>query len=136
MNGQTSWREVVLMMNWNAEAPAQRRDLSEDYPGAQQSPPTLPCSFEEKLQQGPHLCNYRGAAGLGQSRSPQRPGREFCVRRHRWQFWKRFWKWSEPLNLADPISAVGNPGEDAGVDGMPAGWAPTASPTRTHVLFW
>jgi hypothetical protein len=45
---------------------------------------------------------------------------KFCVKRHRY----RFWKWSESLDLADPVSEVGDPGEDAGVNGMPAIQAP------------
>lgn len=67
------------------------------------------------------MCSYEDAAGLWGASSSQRPGLKFCVRRHRF----RFWKWSESLDLADPVSEVGDSGEDAGVNRMPAIQAPT-----------
>lgn len=42
------------------------------------------------------------------------------MKRHRF----RYWKWSESLDLADPVSEVGDPGEDAGVNRRPAVQAP------------
>lgn len=42
------------------------------------------------------------------------------MKRHRF----RYWKWSESLDLADPVSEVGDPGEDAGVNRKSAVQAP------------
>lgn len=66
------------------------------------------------------MCSHKDAAGLWGASSLERFGLKFCVKRHR--SW--FWKWSESLDLADPVSEVGDPGEDAGVNGMPTVQAP------------
>lgn len=92
--------------------------LSKDCLEACCSPWSLLWSLGDKEQQEPDLCSYKIAAGLRGASSAQRPRVKFCGRRF------RFWKWSESPDLADPVSEVGDPGEDAGVNGIPALQAP------------